>query len=155
MNELFGGWRARAEKVRTALRGDEVGYLLVTTPDPMCIREVLFFARRLMEQDMTPDAYVVNRVHRRLGELAEEHDIEQALADRGLDLGEGSTERVLEAARQMQRQAQLDRLHLVALEEMHEDDTADDPALVHVPDFPRDIHDVQRLRWMADVIAPE
>ena len=40
INELFGGFRARADEVRKGLRGGDVAYVLVTSPDPLSIREI-------------------------------------------------------------------------------------------------------------------
>jgi anion-transporting ArsA/GET3 family ATPase len=149
MNELFGGWRDRAERVGSALRGDDVAYLLVTTPDPMALREVMFFAQRLVEQGMRPSAYVVNRMHAVGESIASEAEVRRALDARNLDLAKAEG-RVVEAARQEQRLGELDRIHLLALEGISEAL----PPIVHVPDFPQDIHDVSRLAWVADVIAP-
>ncbi len=153
INDLFGGWKARADKVAEALRGRDVAYVMVTTPDPMSIREVLFFAQRLQQQDMSADAYVVNRMHQLhgLGDI-DETAIRRALARHDITLGPGGEARVAEAARQEKRRIELDHLHLVALEEAHEGER--EPLVVHVPDFPRDIHDVQRLASVADVLAP-
>ncbi len=150
MNDLFGGWRQRAEVIAGALRGDDVGYLLVTTPESMSLREVLFFAERLVSQGMQPSAYVVNRVHGVPGEVASEAEAAAALAARGIRLGKGGPGRVVEAARQELRLGELDRLHLLALEGLGDGG----PPIVHVPDFPKDIHDVSRLAWVADVLAP-
>lgn len=152
-NELFGGWRQRADKISQALRGTEIAYVLVTTPDPLSIREVLFFAERLREQRMTPDAFVVNRMHVPAAELASIDEVNAALAERELRLGEGAASRVLEAAKQERRLGELDRLHLVALEEVFVEGEGV-PLVVHIPDFPFDIHDLQRLAWVAEVIAP-
>ncbi|HZO16755.1 MAG TPA: ArsA-related P-loop ATPase [Polyangiaceae bacterium] len=155
-NELFGGWRQRADVVRSALRGPEVGYVLVTTPDPLSIREVLFFAERLREQGMVPDAFVVNRMHMPLARMAATETIAQQIADRGLSLPPDAAPRIVEAALQEHRLSEIDRLHLIALEEAFEDDEGERaPLLVHVPDFPYDIHDVRRLAWVADVLAPQ
>ncbi len=63
INSVFGSWRERADKVATALRAPGVAYVLVTTPDPLSVREVLFFAERLKSLGMRRDAFVVNRVH--------------------------------------------------------------------------------------------
>jgi anion-transporting ArsA/GET3 family ATPase len=153
INDLFGGWRARADEVASALRADGVSYVLVTSPDPMSIREVLFFAERLREQSMRASAYVINRLHRVEPEAAEE-DIKSALAARELRLGADAPLRIAKALRQERRLGELNRLHLLALDEAFGDDSDDPPAVVHVPDFPRDIHDVQRLAWVADVLAP-
>src|SRR5258706_2959317 len=62
INEVYGGFRARADEVRKALRGDQVAYVLVTSPDPLSIREILYFGERLREQKMPRDAVVVNRL---------------------------------------------------------------------------------------------
>ncbi|MBI4703884.1 MAG: ArsA family ATPase [Deltaproteobacteria bacterium] len=155
VNDLFGSWRERADELARAMRGPDVAYVLVTTPDPLCVREVLFFARRLQEQGMRPGAYVVNRVHELGGEPASADEISRAIAARDLRLAPGAIPAIAEAARQEHRLAQLDRLHLVALEEAFGEDAgaAPDPLLVHVPEFPRDIHDLGRLVWVADVLA--
>ncbi len=153
MNELFGGWRTRADEVSTALRGSDVAYILVTTPDPMAIREVLFFAERLRMQGMNPDAYVVNRTRGLGGRLADDAAVAKLLAKRGLQLDPDAPSRIVEAARQEQRLGELDRLHLIALEEVFDDEHT--PIVVHVPDFPRDIHDIERLAWVAEAIAPQ
>jgi anion-transporting ArsA/GET3 family ATPase len=149
INDMFGGWRARADEVASALRGPDVGYVLVTTPDPMAIREVLFFAERLREQRMRADAYVVNRTHDIVADASDEQ-IAAAIARRGVALEPDAVARVAEAAQQERRLGELDRLHLIALEEVG----SDGPPIVRVPDFSRDIHDVQRLAWVADVLAP-
>lgn len=152
MNDLFGGWRARADEIATALRGDDVAYVLVTTPDPMSIREVLFFAERLREQSMHADAFVVNRMH--VADVsATPEEIAAALTRRGIALHGDAAARIDKALRQERRLGELNRLHLVALDEVRTDGD-DGPAIVHVPDFPRDIHDIERLAWVADVIAP-
>src|SRR6185369_7974776 len=82
INEIFGSWRARADEVASALRGPDVAYVLVTTPDPLSVREVLYFADRLREQSMRRDAFVVNRVHPTYGEVPTERDVEGAMATR-------------------------------------------------------------------------
>jgi len=51
INEMFGGFRRRADEVRKALRGAEVAYVLVTSPDPLSIREIRFFAERLRQME--------------------------------------------------------------------------------------------------------
>lgn len=151
MNDLFGGWRERAERISSALRADGVAYVLVTTPEPMSLREVLFFSERLREQQMRPDAYVVNRLHGVRAEVGEAA-VEAALARRDLELAPDGPARVVTAVHAEHRLGELNRLHLIALEEAFSG--SEQPALVHVPDFARDIHDVQRLAWVADVLAP-
>ena len=63
LNDLFGGFKDRAERVQKTLRGDDIAFVLVTSPSPPAIKEVLFFAERLAEANMPRGALVVNRFH--------------------------------------------------------------------------------------------
>ncbi len=154
MNELFGGWRARADEIASALCGDDVAYLLVTTPEPMSIREVLFFAQRLKSQGSAPQAYVVNRVHNFAAPEASDRDIEVAVAERGLVLGADAVARIRTAGQHEHRLSEDDRIHLFVLDEAFDDSVAVQPTVVRVPDFPGDIHDIARLAWVSQVLAP-
>jgi anion-transporting ArsA/GET3 family ATPase len=62
LNDLFGGFKERASAVRAALRSSEVSFVLVTSPAPMSVQEVLFFSDRLEQAAMPRGAFVVNRV---------------------------------------------------------------------------------------------
>jgi anion-transporting ArsA/GET3 family ATPase len=154
INALFGGWRKRADEVAGALRGPDVAYVLVTTPDPLSIREVLFFAERLREQEMRRDAFVVNRVHPVYGSVPDESTIFRAVAARKLDLGAGAAERLERAAEDESRQGKLDALHLIALESAFDDERAGGTLRADVPAYPFDIHDIATLSHIADVLAP-
>jgi anion-transporting ArsA/GET3 family ATPase len=154
INELFGSWRARANEVAGALRGPEVAYVLVTTPDPLCVREVLYFADRLRDQSMRRDAFVVNRVHPVYGEVPTAAEVDAALAARGLQLGEGAGERLCRVADEETRMGKMDHLHLMALEGALEDETTGGSIAVEVPAFPYDIYDLARLGRVADLLAP-
>lgn len=171
INALFGGWRRRADEVASALRGPEVAYVLVTTPERMCVREVLYFAERLRSLGMRPDAFVINRVHGPVPVDATTDLAQQALAEQGIVLGAAGAERAAEAARQERRLAEIDRLHLVAIDEVlsmgeapSSESTPGDlpggathghnPTVVRVPDFPRHIHDLRELGWVSDALAP-
>jgi anion-transporting ArsA/GET3 family ATPase len=149
VNELFGGWKQRAELVASALRGSDVGYLLVTTPEPMSIAEVTFFAERLASQGLQPSAYVVNRVHHWTDSTADVAALDAVLSEHGLDLGTTGSTRIAQAAAEEHRLAERDRANLAALAK----GGAAGATVVNVPDFPRDIHDVSRLAWVADVLV--
>ena len=62
-NDLFGGFRKRADEVASAFRGSEVAFVIVTSPAPLAIEEAMFFAARLREAGMKNDAFVINQVH--------------------------------------------------------------------------------------------
>lgn len=62
IQSLFGGFKDRAERVRDALMGADVAFVVVTSPDPMAVGEAMFFVERLKEGKMTAEALVMNRV---------------------------------------------------------------------------------------------
>jgi len=154
INEIFGGWRERATQVASSLRDSDVAYVLVTTPDPLAVREVLYFAERLREQKMRRDAFVVNRVHPTYGTLPNVDEIALAARGRGLLLAEGASARLLNAVEDESRMGKQDMLHLLGLEDALDDETAGGSLQVHVPAFPYDIYDIQRLSRVADLLAP-
>jgi anion-transporting ArsA/GET3 family ATPase len=154
INALFGGWKKRADAVSSALRGPDVAYVLVTTPDPLAVREVMFFADRLREQDMRRDAFVVNRVHPSYGRLPQAAEVDAALAAGSIGLGPDAAKRLRQATEDESRMGRLDKLHLVGLEASLEDEAAGGSLLVRVPAFPYDIHDLERLSKIAQVLAP-
>ncbi|HEY6079138.1 MAG TPA: ArsA-related P-loop ATPase [Polyangiaceae bacterium] len=63
LNELFGGFKQRANEVSRAFRAPDFAYLLVAAPSPLALEEVRFFAERLRRLGMRADALVLNRVH--------------------------------------------------------------------------------------------
>ena len=154
VNELFGGWKQRADAVSAALRGPDVAYVLVTTPDPLCVREVLYFAARLREQDMRRDAFVVNRVHPVYGRLPGAADVAAALAESGLSLAPGAADRLLLAVADETRMGLLDQRNLAALDDALQAERDGGSLRVDVPAFPYDIHDIAGLARIADRFAP-
>ena len=63
INELFGGFRERAKAVYEDLRGDDVAFVIVTSPSPLAVGEATFFSHKLTDYGIRPSAVVVNRVH--------------------------------------------------------------------------------------------
>ncbi len=153
-NELFGGWRERATVIASALRGPDVAYVLVTTPDPLSVREVIYFADRLREQSMRRDAFVVNRVHPMYGRLPDVTEIDAALVERDLHLGRDASARLRRAADEETRLGKQDMIHLLALDAALDDETGGGSLEVRVPAFPFDIYDIERLAMVADLLAP-
>jgi hypothetical protein len=128
--------------------------VLVTTPDPLSVREVIYFADRLREQSMRRDAFVVNRVHPSYGRLPDVAEIEAALTTRGLHLGRDAAARLRRAADEETRLGKMDMIHLLALDAALDDEAAGGSLEVRVPAFPFDIYDIQRLAMVADLLAP-
>jgi anion-transporting ArsA/GET3 family ATPase len=152
LNELFGGFAERAEEVAAGLRAPDVAYVLVTSPDPMSIREVLFFNDRLREQGMPRDALVVNRVHaRRRGAGPSEQEIARALERHGITLGPDGPARVRRASDDEARRGDLDATHLEELERLIRGGGAP-PVRVDVPAFAHDVHDLSALAEVSKVL---
>jgi anion-transporting ArsA/GET3 family ATPase len=149
INELFGGFRHRATEVAAALRAADVGYVLVTSPDPMSIREIVFFAERLRDLKMPRDALIINRVHA-ISAVTSDEPIGAVLEAYGIRLGETGEDRVRRAAHEEAREGALDRAHLERLS----------PALangstlrVEIPAFGGDVRDLPSLARVAALLA--
>jgi anion-transporting ArsA/GET3 family ATPase len=152
LNDLFGGFKERAREVAASLRGSDVAYVLVTSPEPMSIQEVLFFSDRLAEQGMPRDAFVVNRVHVAPAVRATAADAQAAIAAQGLVLGEGAAERAVMALDDEARWAALDASRLKRLGEALEA-MKPRPLRVDIPALSHDVHDLRSLAEVAGALV--
>jgi anion-transporting ArsA/GET3 family ATPase len=151
LNDLFGGFRERARVVETALRSPEVSFVLVTTPAPMSIREVLFFSERLEQANMARGAFVVNRF--RLAPPGadappSEGQTAEALKAHGLGLDGDAASRVLRAHADAVRLAALDARHVRGLH----DHAKGQLSVVRVPELAGDVRDLSDLGRVAETL---
>lgn len=144
LNDLFGGFKERAREVSQTLRGDDVAFVLVTSPAPMSIQEVLFFSDRLAEQGMPRDAFVVNRVHQHPNGNPSSAQTSEAMAAAGVKLDEDGPARLLRALGDDERQARVDAGHLTRLDGAISR-SKKRPLRVDVPALPYDVHDLGTL----------
>ncbi len=155
LNDLFGGFRERASQVAEAFRGPDFGYVLVTTPSPLAIREVLYFAERLVEQGMRRDAFVVNRVHRKPRALPSLEEIERSVERHELSLGDNGVERLARALDEERLLAARDAEHLGALVDAFDSGEDPHPVRIDIPALPGDVHDLGTLAGVAALLCPE
>jgi anion-transporting ArsA/GET3 family ATPase len=150
LNDLFGGFKQRARMVEAALRSSEVSFVLVTSPAPMSIREVLFFSDRLQQARMPRGAFVVNRLRRAvLGDgPVPTQEIVLAAAARHLPLEEGEAERIALADAHAARLAALDTFHVRKLS----DHVGGAVPVVRLPELASDVRDSRALRQIADLL---
>ncbi len=153
LNDLFGGFKQRAAIVQKTLRSNDVAFVLVTSPAPMSVREVRYFAERLVESKMPVGAFVVNRLHvAPLGtqKPATVAQAKVAIHDAELDalLGEDGGERVVRAHADAFALAHLDARNVHALDEVR-----GSAPLVRVPELASDVHDVGLLAELADTLV--
>lgn len=150
LSGLLGGMHDRAAEVVEMLGRDEVGFVIVTSPDPRAIDEALGLYERLGKSPRQSLAFVVNRVHR-AGACALDED-QTAERLRGAGLGPAPAARLapvlLESYRQLQALAQADAVEVERLRTA----CGDHHAYVLVPLFDEDVHDVRALAALADAL---
>lgn len=151
LNDLFGGFKERASKVESALRGPEVAFVLVTSASPPSIQEVLYFADRLSSAGMPRGAFVVNRFHlppplAADGVTAE--DAAKGIAARGLALEEDAPDRLVRAHSDAGRLAALDAAHVRVLSA-----AANDTPIIRVAELETDVYDLALLARLSDVLV--
>lgn len=151
LNELFGGFRERAERVSESLRGDDVAFVVVTSPAPMAVREAIFFSRRLEDAGLSPSGFVVNGMRPLLHEpSASDESLREDLANalpEGIDPS-SALERLHRA---------LDDERLLAVGDRIESDRlraqVEGATVVEVPAFGHDVHDLGSLAEVASYLV--
>jgi anion-transporting ArsA/GET3 family ATPase len=151
IQSLFGGFKERAGRVREAMMGRDVAFVLVTSPDPMAVGEAMFFLERLQGSNMNAEGLVVNRVRLaddvappsadRLAGLLREANVEPSV-----DLGNAFARAWRDATVWARRDAvEVTR----ARREM-----ASIPRQIVVPAFDGDVLDIAALERVAEVLVP-
>ena len=145
---LFGGFRARAESTFALLQADRTAFLVVAAPEPDALREAAYFVERLGEDDMPLAGLVVNRAspapH---GSMSP--DEATAAAGRLEHRESGSTTAGLlrlyaDRARLVEREAGLRARFAAAHPTV--------PTVV-VPALPGDVHDLDGLRHVGELLS--
>jgi anion-transporting ArsA/GET3 family ATPase len=161
LNDLFGGFRERAQQVAQHLRSSEVAFVLVTSPRPLAIEEAIFFHERLTEVDIGVAGFVVNGVRRLLPEPSGTSRelgaaLESALARGGApESPAASSARLLDT---LQRALDDERVRAVAdriQAERLANRIAKTAHYVEVPAFDRDVHDLGALARVASYLVSE
>jgi anion-transporting ArsA/GET3 family ATPase len=151
LNDLFGGFKQRAQVVEAALRSPEVSFVLVTSPAPMNINEVLFFSDRLEQAEMPRGAFVINRL--RMPPPGPQttptpEDATRAAQTRGLRLEEDAPSRLVQAHVDAVRLAALDALHVHDLDARAKGRVP----IIRVPELTSDVRDLRTLNELAGTL---
>jgi anion-transporting ArsA/GET3 family ATPase len=155
LNDLFGGFKQRAAQVQRALRQPEVAFVLVTSPSPMSINEVLYFSERLQEHDMPRGAFVVNRFRvppPLPGVKIPPADAAAAVASHGLNLEEDAASRLVKAHADAEALAALDARNVRVLASTSASETAPLP-VVRVRELASDVHDLKLLAELSEMLV--
>lgn len=153
LNDLFGGFKERAESVASALRSEDVAFVVVTSPAPLAMREAIFLTTHLEENGMRRDAVVVNAVHPLRDEPAAGRDVLEGLLREALpEEGDpaGLLERLQRALADDRARGKVDR-EAVTMLDQH---IGTSVPLVEVPAFEEDIHDLGGLARVARHLVP-
>jgi anion-transporting ArsA/GET3 family ATPase len=150
--DMFGGFRARAETTYALLRDPGSSFVVVATCQADALREAAYFADRLLSEHMPLAGLVLNRTHPPLVELPPKLDasaLESAVADTSR-----AKARVLARAALQLHAAQV-ALHVEELRMRARFEGArPEVGVISVPALPTDVHDLSGLRALAAVLAP-
>ncbi len=149
LDTLFGGFRQRAEATYSLLQADGTAFVVVAAPETDAMREAAYFVERLSAEKMPLAGLVVNRVH--LDDIA---SITAADAESGgHKLASGNTR---ELATSDLLAVHAERARLAKREtRVAQRFTAAHPRVptVSVPALPGDVHDLDGLRRIGDLLA--
>lgn len=133
LSGLIDGFTARAEAVEALLADPATTFLVITSPQHDPVQEAIFLHRRLRAARLPFGGLVVNRFQPRPGDAT----VPDAVA---AQLGPDLTARVRLAAADLAALAARDAAGLARLRE-----TLGDPPTLVVPQFDRDVYDVDGL----------
>jgi hypothetical protein len=128
---------------------------MVTSPAPLAIREIAYFAERLKEHGMRSDGFVVNRVHARPAGRPTEAEIREAGRRHAIPLSADAPARIARAVDEEIALADRDARHLEELERVRARLSVTGSPLVRVKALPSDVHDVRTLTGISGVLCPE
>ena len=147
INDMFGGFKDRATEISNAFRGEDVGFVLVTSPDPLAVQEAAFFAKKLDDAGMHRKAVVINQMHQTVEMPTAD---EQTLKDELAKLVPGDPEPTL---RKLQRA--LEDEQNLGLRDRKQADRLEHElsGVIEVPAFDEDVHDIAALARVAQYLS--
>jgi anion-transporting ArsA/GET3 family ATPase len=152
INDLFGGFRDRANEVAADLRSPEVAFVVVTSPTPLNVEAAMFFDGRLREAGMAVDAFVVNSVHPLLPEPTAEPEALEGEAREALPEGMDAKHAVTRLRRALEDERVVAVAHRIEAERLRTQ-VSDVGRFVQVPAFDEDVHDMGALMRVASYLT--
>lgn len=149
LDTLFGGFRQRAEATYSLLQADGTAFLVVAAPEVDAMREAAYFVERLSTEKMPLAGLVVNRVHLDGIESITAADAESA--GRKLATGGGAKRATSELLAVHADRARLSKRETRVAQRF----SAAHPRVpkVSVPALPGDVHDLDGLRRIGELLA--
>ena len=149
---LFGGFRQRAQRTFELLQAGGTAFLVVAAPEPDALREAAYFVERLRQERMPLAGLVVNRASSApAGDLsAERGDGRRRAAARALGEDARPDGRAAAAARRPGAASSSARRGCAPVR----DQPPDVPTVV-VPALPTDVHDLDGLRRVGELLGAQ
>ena len=151
LSSLLGTLQERADTVQQMLLRSDVGFIIITGPDPRSIDEAIGFFELLHESDRLPAGIIINKVHPLHQQSMDPQRLSELLApslSTPADAGE-LADVVLEAHRRIQVMAREDE---VEIQRLMEHCGAEVP-YIRVPLFNEDIFDIAGLVKLGDYLV--
>ncbi|MER5628519.1 MULTISPECIES: ArsA family ATPase [Streptosporangium] len=150
LDAVFGGFRARADQTYRLLQAPGTAFLVVASPERDAIREASYFVERLAEERMPLAGLVVNRVHRSPAAVLSGARSTAAAEDLEARGEHELTSAVL--------RLHADRMQLAAREQREQEHFISAHPTVpvaRVPAMSQDVHDLEGLREVGDLLAAQ
>ncbi|MDA2988413.1 MAG: AAA family ATPase [Actinomycetota bacterium] len=149
IDTTFGGFRERADQTFALLQDESTRFLVVAAPEPDALREASYFVERLRDEDMPLGGLIVNRVQ----------SVDQSLMT--ADTAVATAQRLTQDDASEPLTARLLDLHALRLRErerqhhLTERFTGAHPGVpvAQVPALAEDVHDLEGLREIGDLLA--
>jgi anion-transporting ArsA/GET3 family ATPase len=147
---LFGGFRQRAQRTYELLQADRTSFVVVAAPEPDALREAAYFVERLSAERMPLAGLVINRAS-----VQPDVDLSAAAAMSGYEKLRDSTDDASRTAAGLLR-LHADRRLIVERETRLRGRFArahPDVRTVVLPALPTDVHDLDGLRRIGDLLG--
>jgi len=143
LSGLLGGMHDRAAHVLALLHSGEVGFVIVTSPDPRAVDEAIGFRDRLARTGLRPGAFIINRVHPLHEVEMDQAELARRLVALAVDRQDAPrmAQALLESHRQLQELARGDAAEIDRLRQC----CGDEAPFIRVPLFDEDVHDIGGL----------
>ena len=148
IDTVFGGFRQRATKTYALLQADGTAFVVVASPEPDALREAAYFVERLSEDRMPLAGLVINRSSPvPEGELSADEAMAAADRLRAKDPS-STTAGLLRLHADQTRLVERERALRARFARAHPQ-----VATTLVPALPTDVHDLEGLRRIGDLLA--
>ncbi|MEU8377907.1 ArsA family ATPase [Streptosporangium sp. NPDC048865] len=148
LDAVFGGFRARADQTYRLLQAPGTAFVVVASPERDAMREASYFVERLAEERMPLAGLVVNRVHRSSASMlsgARSTAAAEDLESRGEHELTSAVLRLHAGRMQLAARERREEEHFISAHPT--------VPVARVPAMSQDVHDLEGLREIGDLLA--